>query len=81
MQQGENIVCLLRIKGGNNPLFSFGVVVGGAKIRKKLRRWEGINISIRGQLTLINTVLASLLVHYFSTYRAPKKMVRETVMF
>ncbi|KAL8507357.1 hypothetical protein ACS0TY_018052 [Phlomoides rotata] len=81
----------LGCKTGTTPFTYLGVKVGCRhtqvsewdyviqKIKNRLRRWEGLKISIGGRLTLLNAVLSSLPVYFLSTYRAPKSVVRENV--
>ncbi|GKA98386.1 cytochrome P450 [Tanacetum coccineum] len=42
---------------------------------KRLSNWKAKTLSFGGQLTLIRSVLDSLGVYYFSTFKAPKKII------
>lgn len=42
---------------------------------KRLSRWKGKNLSMGGRLSLIQSVLSSLPLYYFSLFRAPKKVL------
>ncbi|GJW00578.1 hypothetical protein Tco_1555829, partial [Tanacetum coccineum] len=41
----------------------------------RLSRWKSKTLSIGGRLTLIKSVLGGLGVYYFSTFKAPKKII------
>ncbi|GJR65249.1 putative RNA-directed DNA polymerase [Tanacetum coccineum] len=42
---------------------------------KRLSRWKSKTLSFGGRLTLIKSVLGGLGVYYFSTFKAPKKII------
>nr|GFC06786.1 reverse transcriptase domain, reverse transcriptase zinc-binding domain protein [Tanacetum cinerariifolium] len=42
---------------------------------KRLSNWKAKTLSFGGRLTLIRSVLGSLGVYYFSTFKAPKKII------
>jgi hypothetical protein len=46
-------------------------------LKNKLTVWKGKNLSIGGMLVLINSVLSSLPVFFFSFYKAPKKVITD----
>jgi len=43
-----------------------------AKIRNKLSRWEGKQLTFVGRVCLIKSVLSSLPLFYLSFFKAPK---------
>ncbi|GJY25068.1 RNA-directed DNA polymerase, eukaryota, reverse transcriptase zinc-binding domain protein [Tanacetum coccineum] len=45
------------------------------RFQKRLSKWKSKNLSFGGRLTLIRSVLGSLGVYYFSTFKAPKKTI------
>jgi len=45
------------------------------KFKKRLSIWKGRHLSISGRLVLINSILSSLPLFYFSIYKAPKKVL------
>lgn len=45
------------------------------KFNVKLSTWKAINLSFGVRLTLVNFVLGSLLLCYFSIFKAPKKVI------
>lgn len=44
---------------------------------KWLSKWKGRSLSIGGRLTLIQSVLSSLPLYYFSIFRAPHKVLHQ----
>ncbi|RZB71032.1 LINE-1 retrotransposable element ORF2 protein [Glycine soja] len=46
-------------------------------MRAKLSCWRGRNLSIGGKVTLINSVLSSLPLYFFSFFKAPKVVIKE----
>ncbi|GJS91869.1 RNA-directed DNA polymerase, eukaryota, reverse transcriptase zinc-binding domain protein, partial [Tanacetum coccineum] len=42
---------------------------------KRLSKWKSKTLSFGGRLTLLQSVLGSLGVYYFSTFKAPKKII------
>lgn len=60
-----------RRKGTWNPVLQ--------KFRSRLASWKGRNLSIGGRVTLINSVLSSLPLYFFSFYKAPKVVIREMI--
>ncbi|PNY11621.1 cysteine-rich receptor-like protein kinase, partial [Trifolium pratense] len=46
---------------------------------KRLSRWNGRNLSIGGRVTLINSVLSSLPLYFFSFYKAPIGIINQLV--
>jgi hypothetical protein len=48
-------------------------------IKRRLSAWNGRHLSIGGRLTLINSVLSSLPLYFFSFYKAPKCVILELV--
>lgn len=85
----DNFANTLRCRIGEISLAYLGVKVGSThrqsskwdyvvkKVKNRLKKWEGLNLSVGERLTLINVVLVSLPVYYLSTYRAPLKALRE----
>ncbi|GKB30759.1 putative RNA-directed DNA polymerase [Tanacetum coccineum] len=47
------------------------------RFQKRLSKWKSKNLSFCGRLTLIRSVLDSLGVYYFSTFKAPKKTINK----
>ncbi|GKD52922.1 putative RNA-directed DNA polymerase, partial [Tanacetum coccineum] len=47
------------------------------RFHKRLSTWKSKSLSIGGRLTLNKSVLGSLGVYYFSTYKAPKKIINK----
>lgn len=45
-------------------------------MRKRLSKWKGRNLSLGGIIVLIKSVLSSLLLYYFSFFRALIKVLR-----
>ncbi|CAK8537480.1 unnamed protein product [Lathyrus sativus] len=64
--------------GGNHRRHSFWNPVLSC-IRSKLSNWAGRNLSMEGRVSLINSVLANLLIHYLAFFKAPKKIVNDIV--
>jgi exonuclease III len=48
-------------------------------MRNRLNNWNGRMLSIRGRVTLINSVLSSLPLYFFSFYKAPSCVLKELV--
>jgi hypothetical protein len=48
-------------------------------MRNRLNTWKGRNLSIGGRVTLINSVLSSLPLYFFSFYKAPSCVIKELV--
>jgi hypothetical protein len=48
-------------------------------MRNRLNTWKGRNLSIGGRVTLINSVLSSLPLYFFSIYKAPSCVIKELV--
>jgi hypothetical protein len=48
-------------------------------MRKRLSVWNGRNLSIGGRVTLINSVLSSLPLYFFSFFKAPVCVLKELV--
>lgn len=49
-------------------------------LKKRLQKWKGRFMSIGGRVTLINSVLNSMPLYFFSFYKAPKKIVKTIVL-
>ncbi|GJX30645.1 RNA-directed DNA polymerase, eukaryota, reverse transcriptase zinc-binding domain protein [Tanacetum coccineum] len=47
------------------------------RFHKRLSKWKSKTLSIGGRLTLIKSVLGSLGVYYFSTFKAPIKVINK----
>ncbi|GJY14724.1 putative RNA-directed DNA polymerase, eukaryota, reverse transcriptase zinc-binding domain protein [Tanacetum coccineum] len=47
------------------------------RFQKRLSKWKANTLSIGGRVTLIKSVLGSLGVYYFSTFKAPKKVIHK----
>ncbi|KAI3507508.1 hypothetical protein L1887_22495 [Cichorium endivia] len=45
------------------------------KFKSKLSKWKSKMMSFGGRLTLVNSVLSSLPLYYFSLFKAPKKVI------
>ncbi|KAL8516069.1 hypothetical protein ACS0TY_014665 [Phlomoides rotata] len=79
----------LGVNVGKMPFVYLGVKVGSPqrsyeeweevsrKIKNRIMRWEKLNLSIGGRLTLINSVLSSIPVYYLLTFLASKKVLNE----
>ncbi|KAK2457421.1 hypothetical protein QL285_004692 [Trifolium repens] len=48
-------------------------------LRKRLSVWSGRNLSIGGRVTLINSVLSSLPLYFFSFFKAPVGVLKDLV--
>jgi hypothetical protein len=48
-------------------------------MKRRLSSWNGRHLSIGGRLTLINSVLSSLPLYFFSFYKSPKSVILELV--
>lgn len=48
-------------------------------MKNRLNTWNGRMLSIRGRVTLINSVLSSLPLYYFSFFKAPSCVLKELV--
>ncbi|GAU51623.1 hypothetical protein TSUD_414500 [Trifolium subterraneum] len=48
-------------------------------LTKRLSSWTGRNLSIGGRVTLINSVLSSIPLYFFSFYKAPRCIVNKLV--
>nr|GEW58016.1 cysteine-rich receptor-like protein kinase [Tanacetum cinerariifolium] len=59
------------IQGDPLSLFFFILAV----FHKRLSKWKSKSLSFGGRLTLIKPVLGSLGVYYFSSFKAPKKVI------
>lgn len=81
----------LRCRTGSIPFDYLGIKVGVEyrrasdwecvvqKVKNRLKRWESNKISIGGRVTLLNVVLTTIPLYYLSTYRIPKKTLRELI--
>ena len=49
------------------------------KCERKLARWKQRHLSFRGRVTLIQSVLTSIPIYFFSFFRVPKKVVDKLV--
>ena len=49
------------------------------KCERKLARWRQRHLSFGGRVTLINSVLTSILIYFFSFFRVPKQVVDKLV--
>lgn len=47
-----------------------------ASMKKKLAGWKGRFLSFGGRITLINSILSSLLLYFFSFYKAPRRVLK-----
>ncbi|GKF62050.1 hypothetical protein Tco_0182104, partial [Tanacetum coccineum] len=47
------------------------------RFHKRLSKWKSKTLSIGGRLTLTKSILGSLGVYYFSTFKAPKKVINQ----
>lgn len=74
---------------GKIPFKFIGILVGAnprraetwepvlKAMRLKLSTWRSRQLSIGGRITLINSVLSSLPLYFFSFFKAPKKVINE----
>jgi hypothetical protein len=67
----------LGIPVGSNPRrrATWSTIVESMK--KRLCLWNGRNLSIGGRVTLINSVLSSIPLYFFSFYKAPMSVLKE----
>lgn len=65
----------LGIPVGENPRRASTLQPFIDNIKARLTNWRSRQLSIGGRLTLINTVLSSLPLYFFSFYKAPKKVL------
>lgn len=87
--QGASAFLACRI--GKLPFKFLGIPIGAnprrydtwepviSKVRLRLSSWKSRQLTIGGRLTLINSVLSSLPLYFFSFYKAPKKVINELV--
>ncbi|GKV05586.1 hypothetical protein SLEP1_g17582 [Rubroshorea leprosula] len=80
----ERMACRLCCKEADLPFKYLGIPVGGnhrklalwkpllESFKKKLASWKGQNLSLRGRITLLNSMLSSLLVYLMSAFKIPK---------
>ncbi|CAK8576836.1 unnamed protein product [Lathyrus sativus] len=78
-------------KSGRLPFNFLGLLVGEnhrrhsfwnpvlSRMRSKLSNWAGRNLSMGGRVSLINSVLANLPIHYLAFFKAPKKIVNDII--
>ncbi|GJZ85907.1 RNA-directed DNA polymerase, eukaryota [Tanacetum coccineum] len=69
------------LEATNNNIFH-GIKVGKDKLgtshqKVLISKWKANTLSFGGRLTLIKSVLGSLGVYYFSTFKAPKKVIHK----
>jgi hypothetical protein len=71
--------CFLGTPVGANPRrkSTWAPIIDSMK--QKLCKWNGRNLSIRGRVTLINSVLSSLPLYFFSFNKAPVCVIKELV--
>lgn len=81
----ESVVCTV----GEFPFTYLGMKVGFQhrkvaewaylvdKVTKKLRVWEDKQVSMAGRITLLNSVLSSIPIYYFSFFLIPKKILKD----
>lgn len=62
---------------GANPRMSSTWSPVIKKLRNRLSTWRSRQLSIGGRITLINSVLPSLTLYYFSFFKAPKNVIKE----
>lgn len=64
---------------GVNPHIpaSWNVIL--SKLHSKLASWKRKKVSLRGRVTLLNSILSSILQFYLSFYKAPKSIIQEIV--
>ncbi|GAU18465.1 hypothetical protein TSUD_366480 [Trifolium subterraneum] len=69
----------LGIPVGSNPRrrATWSPIVDSMK--RRLCAWNGRNLSIGGRVTLLNSVLSSLPLYFFSFYKAPVSVIKELV--
>ena len=88
----EQACTFLHCKSESIPFTFLGLPVGANprrretwnpvihKVRSRLASWKGRHLSIGGRVTLINSVLNSLPLYFFSFYKAPKVVIKELIM-
>lgn len=81
----------LYCKRGELPLNFLGIPIGAnlrksstwkpvvKKLKDRLSIWKSRQLSLGRRITLINSVLASLPLYFFSFFKAPKKVLKELV--
>lgn len=74
---GEVPFNFLGIPVGANPRLSSTWRPVINKLRDRLSIWRSRQLSMGGRITLVNLVLASLPLYYFSFFKAPKKVLKE----
>ncbi|GJY56796.1 putative RNA-directed DNA polymerase [Tanacetum coccineum] len=65
----------LPIGGNMSRCANWGILVD--KFNKRLSNWKAMSLSFGGRFTLIKSVLGSLGVYYFSTFKAPNKIINK----
>lgn len=68
---GIPIGCNQRKKHVWNPIL--------AKMQNRMSTWKGWMLSIGGMITLINTVINAMPIHFLSFYKIPKAVLKEMV--
>ncbi|CAK8579392.1 unnamed protein product [Lathyrus sativus] len=72
------IIFLGIIVGRNHRRYSFWNLVLNC-LRNKLSNWNGRNMSMGGRVTLINSVIANLPIHYLVFFKAPHRVVKDII--
>ncbi|GKB17359.1 hypothetical protein Tco_0851282 [Tanacetum coccineum] len=65
----------LPIGGNMSRCANWGILVD--KFNKRLSNWKAMSLYFGGRFTLIKSVLGSLGVYYFSTFKAPNKIINK----
>ncbi|GJY54257.1 reverse transcriptase domain, reverse transcriptase zinc-binding domain protein [Tanacetum coccineum] len=65
----------LPIGGNMSRCANWGILVD--KFNERLSNWKAMSLSFGGRFTLIKSVLGSLGVYYFSTFKAPNKIINK----
>lgn len=79
----ENVANSVNCSYGSLPFFYLGIPVGRNMRHKarwkevvdRLSSWKAKLLSIGGRLTLVNAVLGTLPLYYFSLFKAPMKVI------
>lgn len=51
------------------------------KFQSRLPSWRGTKLPFGGRIVLISSVLNSLIVHFFSFFKAPKLVINEMIKY
>lgn len=65
----------LRLPISANMKLSMNWIPVVDKFKAKPSKWKTTNLSFGGQLTLVKSILGSLMLYYFSLFKAPRKVI------